>query len=557
MSSSSSGAPSPLAASRRASLLAGLRACEGLAVRLNIALAVALDNALPPLREEGRRAQSNAPWLRLAAAGAGTERKPLRSRLRRLPGAPFFVAHDGGLPAGAAGAAAPARGKAEGPGKEPWTAAEDAALEAAVARLARARALEAAWARAGLPLPARLRPLGGAAPHALPAPEPHAQEQFDDGLLAAAAARAARAAGERLPPAAAAALAADVAAALDAPRDALLLGAAAAAGGGLDWPRAAAGGFFPARSVQTAEDCKVRWLAHLRPRAAARAAAAAAREPPPPPPPRPAAGRRAAAAAADAALAAAVAAHGTRNWAAVAAALPPPAPSPLQALAAYQQRLAPELRAAETAPLAPADDARVAQLVAVYGAADWDAVAQFLPAHTPKRIARHHDAVVAARAAAAANAAAAGDAAALSRDDRARLAVLVRVYGDAAWDRIAAAHMPGRAAAALEAAWRRDAADAEAAHADDERPFAPDEDARLRAGFADDGDARAAARDLARPLEAVLWRQLALTVPRPPEPAARKRKLAAAAAAAAADDEPALAEGEAGEELEEADAAEA
>lgn len=428
-----------------------------------------------------------------------------------------------------------------GTGKEPWSATEDMALQHAVARLARARELELAFGRAGLPLPARLRPLGSASQHVLTAPEPHAQEQFDETLLAKAAERAVEAA-DGLAPALRAALVADVAAVFAMNEQELLLSAGTAARAplpALDWQRAAAGGFFPARSVQTAEDCKVRWLSHVRPRLASMAAARVAESGPTIVSPAPALSKRKAAAALDEHLSAAVAVLGERSWRAVAAALPSPTLSPLQALAAHRQRLDPTLRAAEAAPLSPADEARILELVAVYGASDWEAVAQFLPAFTPQRLARHYSTVMVPRAAADADAAAG----ALTRDDRARLALLVRLYGASAWERIAAAHFAGRSAASLEAAWRRDAAEAEAAYgaaggglslADDERVLAT-----VDRGGAD--EAASLAAEFGCTDEEVLWRYLRLTASRassdlPP----RKRKLPAnsrAAAAAAAQTE--------------------
>ena len=138
--------------------------------------------------------------------------------------------------------------------------------------------------------------------------------------------------------------------------------------------------------------------------------------------------------------------------------------------------------------------------------------------------------------------------------------MLVRVYGDAAWERLAA-HFPGHSPQTLEAAWEHDGAEAQAAYGagrtlasnssrsaggDAAPPFAPQDDARLHGGDLDlathaDDDA---ARALGQSTEAVLWRYLGLTTPHAPpvrEAAPRKRKLgregggAAAAGAGAGD----------------------
>ena len=256
-------------ASERADILSQLSAVEELQARLNILLVIALENELPIVREDGRRLQSNVPMQRCISGV-----RSLRVRQRRVPGVPFFVTSNAKMPPPHADAVSYSAevDALQTVGKEDlgasWMAADDAALEEAVYLVARMHAAERVFARCGVVFPAHLRPLGKASPHRLSS-EPRAIAQYDTAVAVWQLQDAASAA--QLPAAAAAAFVRAAADAFALPRHVVLRNA----GADLDWIRVAHGGFFPLKSVQSAHDCRVRWLAHACPTARARSVTAA------------------------------------------------------------------------------------------------------------------------------------------------------------------------------------------------------------------------------------------------------------------------------------------
>lgn len=475
----------------RVHVLAQLAAVEELQARINILLTIAIDNSAPLVRGESKHVQVNTPVSRLVG-----DAPLLKTPLRRTPGAPFFIAFDGSGPpahpdaiARAAEQAGLSIGKAEAPGAlQSWSAAEDACLADAVFAVARMHALERVFARHGLPFPATMRPLGTRGLVLLPGPEPRSEMQYT-GAVGQGALRAAALAGG-LAPGRAAHFVGEAEAALARPRAAVLEAVPAA----IDWPRVALGGFFDSASVQSAADCKVRWLGHLAPAtgsatggAGAAAGAGAAHGGG-----RAVSSTRAAAAggggggggspssaewseAEDAALVAAV--EGVEPGSGgLAAALAAAGIShhPLDALRRYQRHLRPDRAGA--GDFTPAEDALLLRLVGALGFGEWDAITDHLPGRTSAQVSRRYNKLQPPEA---------RSRQAFSLEEDARLRLLMRVYGPGDWPLITA-HFPGRVDVAPRDRWLApmqewDAEEAAALAGSVHPPFCPQEDAALLA----------------------------------------------------------------------------
>jgi hypothetical protein len=468
----------------RVHVLAQLAAVEELQARINILLTIAIDNSAPLVHGESKHVQVNTPVSRLVG-----DTPLLKTPLRRTPGAPFFIAFDGSGPpahpdatARAAEQASLSIGKADAPAAlQSWSAAEDACLTDAVFAVARMHALEGVFARHGLPFPATMRPLGTRGLVLLPGREPRSEMQYT-GAVGQGALRAAALAGG-LAPARIAHFVAEAEAALARPRAAVLEAVPPA----IDWQRVALGGFFDSGSVQSAADCKVRWLGHLA-QAAGRAAGGA--------------GAGAAHGGAKAAsLKGAAAAGGggavpfSPEWsesedAALAAAVEGVVPDsgglaaalaaagirrhPLDALRRYQRHLRPDRAAA--GDFTPAEDALLLRLVGVLGFGEWDAITDHLPGRTSAQVSRRFNQLQPPEA---------RSRQAFSLEEDARLRLLMRVYGPGDWPLITA-HFPGRVDVAPRDRWlapmQESDAEAVAALAGSVHPpFCPQEDAALLA----------------------------------------------------------------------------